>query len=460
MITISSIRKALPVFIFIILLFAKQAYAYSVSYNPTTKKMTITLTGDEDITITKHPDTGGLAINGECTGYLAGDIYSLNIEGGEGDNKIDLSNMKPEDFPNLDGEEGEKRTTVRGEQGNDEIIGHDMGCIMEGGDGDDKLTGGKKNDEMHGGEDNDTMDGGGGDDIMRGDNGKDTMNGGEGVDDMDGGYDDDHLTGESADMRVIGGPGNDTVVVDGVTTIGKPDRLSLTEVENICKTLANGNLTVSDSTGIDSLSFVNFPAGISLDLNLFSSPQIFESTNDTLSLYGIFEYFTGTAYNDVIHIDPDPDVPRHVNGGGSNGADTLYVDGMGKDTSDDGSTITVQDYQPITYENIDYVVITNTTGFAPDNITGVPDAYQMDQNYPNPFNPITYIDYQLPVYSEVELVIYDLLGNSVETLVSEKQPAGNYQVSWNASRFTSGVYMYRLKTDNGFLQSKKLVVLK
>jgi len=82
------------------------------------------------------------------------------------------------------------------------------------------------------------------------------------------------------------------------------------------------------------------------------------------------------------------------------------------------------------------------------------------QNYPNPFNPTTTITYQLPVVSNVELNIYNLLGQKVATLVSEKQSIGNYKVEWDASSFTSGIYFYRLKTDKGFIQSRKLILLK
>jgi photosystem II stability/assembly factor-like uncharacterized protein len=89
-----------------------------------------------------------------------------------------------------------------------------------------------------------------------------------------------------------------------------------------------------------------------------------------------------------------------------------------------------------------------------------PDKFILSQNYPNPFNPKTTISYQLPVISQVELSIYNILGQRIANLVSEKQPAGTYNVEWDASRFASGIYLYQLKTENGFLQTKKLVVLK
>ena len=89
-----------------------------------------------------------------------------------------------------------------------------------------------------------------------------------------------------------------------------------------------------------------------------------------------------------------------------------------------------------------------------------PDIYELLQNYPNPFNPATTISYQLPEVSEIEISIYNLLGQKITTLVSQKQSAGNYKVEWDASRFASGIYFYRLETDKGFVQSKKLILLK
>ena len=90
----------------------------------------------------------------------------------------------------------------------------------------------------------------------------------------------------------------------------------------------------------------------------------------------------------------------------------------------------------------------------------LPQRYHLSQNYPNPFNPLTMISYQLPMINDVELSIYDVLGQKVATLVSEKQNAGYYQVQWDASGFASGVYYYRLNTASGFVKIKKLVLLK
>jgi photosystem II stability/assembly factor-like uncharacterized protein len=89
----------------------------------------------------------------------------------------------------------------------------------------------------------------------------------------------------------------------------------------------------------------------------------------------------------------------------------------------------------------------------------VANHFSLSQNYPNPFNPTTIISYQLPEASSVRLVVYDLVGREVTTLVDEKKPAGSYTVSFDGSRLASGVYFYRLKADDR-VQTRKLVLMK
>ncbi len=89
----------------------------------------------------------------------------------------------------------------------------------------------------------------------------------------------------------------------------------------------------------------------------------------------------------------------------------------------------------------------------------VPKQFYLAQNYPNPFNPKTIINYELPITTDVELSIFNLLGQKVATLVSGKQPAGNYQVEWDATGFASGVYYYRIEAGN-FVQTRKMIYLK
>jgi len=85
--------------------------------------------------------------------------------------------------------------------------------------------------------------------------------------------------------------------------------------------------------------------------------------------------------------------------------------------------------------------------------------FQLNQNYPNPFNPTTTINYQISEISAVDLSIFNLIGQKVVTLVSEQQPAGNYEVEWNAQSYSSGIYMYKLKAGF-FEQSRKMILLR
>ncbi len=94
----------------------------------------------------------------------------------------------------------------------------------------------------------------------------------------------------------------------------------------------------------------------------------------------------------------------------------------------------------------------------------VPLTFALEQNYPNPFNPSTTIRYQLPQDREVSLVVYDILGQVVKTLVRGQQKAGAYSVQWDATndagfRVSSGMYIYRI-TAGTFTESRKMVLLK
>ena len=87
------------------------------------------------------------------------------------------------------------------------------------------------------------------------------------------------------------------------------------------------------------------------------------------------------------------------------------------------------------------------------------ENYLLNQNYPNPFNPSTKISWQSPVSGWQTLKVYDVLGNEVATLVNEYRNAGSYEVNFNASKLSSGVYFYQLKTGD-FIQIKKMILLK
>lgn len=89
----------------------------------------------------------------------------------------------------------------------------------------------------------------------------------------------------------------------------------------------------------------------------------------------------------------------------------------------------------------------------------IPDQYNLEQNYPNPFNSSTKIKYSIPQSSNVIIKVFDILGNEIETLVSEEKPVGIFEITWYADQLPSGVYFYRLKAGD-FIQTRKMILLR
>ena len=97
-------------------------------------------------------------------------------------------------------------------------------------------------------------------------------------------------------------------------------------------------------------------------------------------------------------------------------------------------------------------------------LTPVPEKYALHQNYPNPFNPVTTIRYDLPQESHVHLVIYDILGREVKTLVNSKEQAGYKSIRWDGrnnfgQKVSAGMYFYRIQASS-FSKVQKMVLLK
>jgi len=86
-------------------------------------------------------------------------------------------------------------------------------------------------------------------------------------------------------------------------------------------------------------------------------------------------------------------------------------------------------------------------------------TFELNQNYPNPFNPTTTIKYQIPELSFVTIKVFDVLGSEITTLVNEEKAIGSYEVEFDASRLSSGIYFYQLKSGD-FVETKKMVLLR
>ena len=96
---------------------------------------------------------------------------------------------------------------------------------------------------------------------------------------------------------------------------------------------------------------------------------------------------------------------------------------------------------------------------SPTSNNEAPKDYSLSQNYPNPFNPATNISYSLPYDGFVSLIIYDMSGREIQTLVNEFKQTGKYIVSFNASQLSSGVYFYKIKSGS-FEQVRRMILLK
>ena len=94
----------------------------------------------------------------------------------------------------------------------------------------------------------------------------------------------------------------------------------------------------------------------------------------------------------------------------------------------------------------------------PENGTGLPQGFELGQNDPNPFKSDTTISYNLPEVRNVTLAVFTLTGQKVITLVSERQEAGHYEVTWDGSGLATGSYLYRLEAGSVTETRKALLV--
>ena len=142
---------------------------------------------------------------------------------------------------------------------------------------------------------------------------------------------------------------------------------------------------------------------------------------------------------------------------------TLVVDTLNTITPDTtASHLILADGQSL------YVALARVTGTSENSLSGpsyverepgTAASFNLSQNYPNPFNPATTISFSIPTQSNVTLCVYDALGKEVARLVDGVKSAGNYKVNFNASQLSSGVYYYRL-TSNNSVTNKKMLLLK
>jgi len=177
------------------------------------------------------------------------------------------------------------------------------------------------------------------------------------------------------------------------------------------------------------------------------------SVNKVILTWGVnyASSFRMVNYNHAIFYDL-----LYQNTSAAGGVDTVFVSG------DTLRTLRVfldqrsnpQGYSLREIEIYGTPIITDTEDFSP-----IVQNYELMQNYPNPFNPGSTIRYQIPVAGFVELKVFDVLGNEIETLVKEYQAADRYEIGFDGSTLASGIYIYRLIVNN-FVSAKKMMLIK
>jgi vacuolar-type H+-ATPase catalytic subunit A/Vma1 len=155
--------------------------------------------------------------------------------------------------------------------------------------------------------------------------------------------------------------------------------------------------------------------------------------------------------------------PAIVEGSFGNGKVIInFFNGWSHDNTHPGNAYRANIFQQDNLIYLNEVILdftTNPTDVSMPNILNVPTNFVLNQNYPNPFNPTTIISHSLPKQSHVKIKIYDILGNLDQEIVNNVQNAGNYNVDFNASNLSSGIYFYKIQAGN-FSSIKKMVLLR
>lgn len=231
-----------------------------------------------------------------------------------------------------------------------------------------------------------------------------------------------------------------------------------------------GTVGIENSTGTQGITYRYFGGGGPI----FSSPLALEFGTNVSALPVELSAFTVSVKDAFVKLNWETktevnnfgfEVERKAGGIESSGSQYEkigFVNGSGNSNSPKNYSFTDKNAASGKYfyrlKQID-----NDGKFEYSNVVeidmGTPQEYTLNQNYPNPFNPSTMISFSVPVTAPVTLKIFDVLGNEVATLVNEQKPAGIYNIEFNASGLTSGIYFYQLKSES-FTQTKKMQLVK
>ena len=217
--------------------------------------------------------------------------------------------------------------------------------------------------------------------------------------------------------------------------------------------------TVIDSAGeVDALTFtITVNEGISFDdfFNLFPSGKIVPTASH--DLIEIREFVVGQRVEDLV-------LPEAS--GGTAPLTYSLSPALPAGLAFDAATRTIAGTPQATAETAYTYTVTDANGASASlALQTLPATFALADNFPNPFNPATTIQYALPQAADVELTVYNVVGQVVRTLVAEHQSAGRYVVEWEATddnghSLSSGIYLYRLQAGSEFHEVKKMLLLK
>jgi PKD repeat protein len=238
-------------------------------------------------------------------------------------------------------------------------------------------------------------------------------------------------------------------------------------------------LKVTNSFGTDSVNYVNYVKVLGVNMSPFilvyppSNAFINTSASDTTR--SIFTWTKSSSHPTIIYkwkIRKDGGLVDLSYNSDNNGSDSLitlrnsFLDSLALNFGGNSDTVVclwkVYSYNgsdSLISQNANFIFISRHTVGIKVISASIPEKFKLYQNYPNPFNPSTIISFQLPTNSYTTLKIYDITGRVVETLINENLKAGTYQVSWNASKYSSGIYFYRIQAGE-FTDVKRLMLVK
>jgi hypothetical protein len=216
---------------------------------------------------------------------------------------------------------------------------------------------------------------------------------------------------------------------DVIVTISGPDTVTVNQTMQFSLTVSKGSKT---GAGLDIAAKNGTLSPVSSNIHL-SNGELTNSVN--------IPFVSGSATVQFNYTAPS-----------TAGTDTLFATGLA--TNSDGTTSS-DDWNWAPNKRI---IVKSSIGIQPiSNV--VPSSYNLNQNYPNPFNPSTSIKFDIPQISSVKLKVMDITGRVLEVLVNENLKAGTYEISWNASKYSSGVYFYSFESKD-FNVTKKMLLVK